>query len=104
MDKQKVIADASETSEYAKRRLAVDSAADEARSKADIEGLYNAYQKSIEDRAEMEHALMVSVGCFAGKDGQYDRIGMVQAVKAMRDVALDAIALAREIAMKAPKR
>lgn len=99
MDRKKLLGAAHPDSPVGKKILEAQTAAESAREKMDVEALYSAYEKAIEQRAEMEEVLLGAVGIWAGKGDALPND--MHAVKAMRDVALAAIELAKEVSKQA---
>ena len=93
-----VTGSAHESSGAAKNRIEVHESAQKAKAAADVETLFTAYEAAVKDRVEMEESLMTLARMAVDKKPEGDRT--IDAVHAMKEVALAAINLAREFAPK----
>ncbi len=90
-----------EKSPAARKRLEVDSAAETARANADVENIWLAYEKVVQDRYEMEVLLGDVMRIFKSSDAKLLPMQQdVHSVRAMRDVALSAIDFAKSLTQK----
>ena len=94
LTKEQIVGVADAGSPKGQERLAIHRKALDAQSRQDLDGMFAAYQRAVVDRAEFEE-LWAKAACSLG-----NKIGETCPVAAIRDVALAAIGLARDVALK----
>lgn len=103
MKEETVIGVSQPNSPSANERMASFSKAKDARDAVNIEALYAAYEEAVTDRSKMEKTLMDVVGIGLRNPAEIKLSDIPyknDAVAAIRDVALAAINLARDVALK----
>lgn len=95
MAESTVLGQAEHNSPAGQKRRDTHKLACDAKAKADIAGLFAAYRQSVEERAEFEEMWIKTACVLTDKD----RRPRLEPVEAMRDVAIAAIDLARDVAM-----
>ena len=98
MEKAKVLGVITESSKGGQARLKVDDEVRKSLERGEIQSVYDAYEIAVEKRAEVEAALANVMHIFTGDQKLFPHD--IHAVRAMRDVAIAAIELARTIATR----
>lgn len=99
LNNKQILGASHELSENGKQRLATFQNATTAREAADIESLYAAYEQTVIDRTKLEQLLLESMGMVMKKPLEVGG-SHGDGITAVRDVALAAINLARDVALK----
>ncbi len=91
-------------SDLAKDRTATEKMASDGKAAGDIDAVFAAYRKSVEHAADMENiaAMLAQTG---GDKGRMERATLLlqsESLRCMRDVAIAAIGLAKDVAAKQP--
>lgn len=97
MNTEKVVGIAGTSSGKGKDRMKQHEMAIAAKNAGELAGVYEAYEKAVEDRAEVEEALMKVV--HLGNGDYRQTINSGEPIRAIRDVALAAIELAKQVAL-----
>ena len=95
LNDETVLGCACKDSQGGRKRIETHKQATEAHKKSDIESLFAAYSTAVVDRSELENALLRTAALMGEK--KRSQIGPIDAI---RDIALEAIALARDVAIK----
>lgn len=106
MNKEKIIGISEEGSKSANERFENYNEAKTALEKGQVEALFASYEKAIEDRAKVEESLMRAIGLIGGDKAMQvgnEKPDGLNAVNAMKEVALAAIDLAKTFATQKTK-
>lgn len=99
--KDKVLGIFDPESPKGRKRKTIQEEAEDALEKEDVEALFSLYGQAIDERSETEAGLLRALSALIGSGSDDPVLGQdTYAVRAMRDVAMAAIDLAKSIGVK----